>query len=119
MSRLQPMKMAPKDGTWIIMFADRGREYLPFVCSAVRWERELLLKEGWMTTDHESFRKRYGKPLGWEPMPEELVSDPVEEETCVMCGLENPLGGALCVKCQRLRDEIMKENRVRWMKLGM
>jgi hypothetical protein len=59
----QPIKTAPKDGTWMLLSEQN-------FWHVVRWSEEFKAWE-----DAESFMGPSFKPTHWQPLPEEPVED--------------------------------------------
>jgi hypothetical protein len=73
MEYLRPIKTAPKDGTYILIFGSSGYLNTPLRCEVARWEylnEDSLLPEGfWANHAGDWFTDGGPEPLYWCPIP--------------------------------------------------
>jgi len=70
--KLRPIETAPKDGRYILLFADSGYTTTPFRCQVCRWYPEYRPRDPWVTHSNDCFSDGGTEPTHWMPLPELL-----------------------------------------------
>lgn len=66
---MKPMEDVPKDGTYIILFAESGYTGTPHRCEICHWDEEYRPMQPWVNHAGDSFTDGGGRPVGWLPLP--------------------------------------------------
>lgn len=69
MVNMRPMSTAPKDGTYIILFAPSGYITTDYRAEICRYYPEYHPLEPWVNHSNDSFRDGGDAPIGWIPIP--------------------------------------------------
>lgn len=67
--KLQPIGTAPKDGTWILLFAPSGYGTTPLRCEVCRYYPEYRPLQPWQNHANDSFLDGGEAPTHWLPLP--------------------------------------------------
>jgi len=72
MNKLLPIKTAPKDGTYILLFGDSGYTTTPLRCCVGHWDAEYRPLTPWQTHSNDAFIAGGVEPTHWLPLPENI-----------------------------------------------
>ena len=75
MPNLIPIKLAPKDGTYILLFAPSGYTTTPLRCAVGHWDAEYRPLDPWQTYSNDSFTDSGEEPIYWLPLPLPLPTE--------------------------------------------
>lgn len=67
---MKPMPDAPKDGTYILLFAPSGYSSVEWRCEVCKFDSEYRPLQPWINHAGDSFTDGGDGPIGWLPMPE-------------------------------------------------
>jgi len=67
--KLRPIETAPKDGSYILLFADSGYSTTPFRSAVCRWYPEYRPRDPWVTHSNDCFSDGGDDPIYWLPLP--------------------------------------------------
>jgi NTP pyrophosphatase (non-canonical NTP hydrolase) len=67
---MKPMEDAPKDGTYILLFAESGYLGVPWRCQVCKHDAEYRPLQPWVNHSGDSFTDDGEAPIGWLPLPE-------------------------------------------------
>ena len=67
---LKSMEDAPRDGTYIILFADSGYATTKYRCEVCHYDAEYRPHQPWVNHASESFMDGGEAPCGWLPLPQ-------------------------------------------------
>lgn len=66
---LLPMSSAPRNGTYVVLFADSGYTNVGIRCQVCRYDPTYRPLNPWQTYSNEAFIEGSGQPIGWLPLP--------------------------------------------------
>lgn len=67
--QLQPIETAPRDGSYILLFAPSGYVTTPYRCHVGRWDPEYRPKTPWVTHSDTPCADYGSDPTHWMPLP--------------------------------------------------
>jgi len=68
---MKPMEDAPRDGTYIILFAPSGYNTTQWRCEICHYDAEYRPRQPWVNHASDSFTEGGDEPCGWLPLPSE------------------------------------------------
>lgn len=69
--KLKPIKTAPKDGTYILLFGNGGYTTTPMRCEVCRYDEEYRPLQPWVNHANDSFLDGGEFPTHWMELPVE------------------------------------------------
>lgn len=70
MAKLQSIKTAPRDGTYILLFGPSGYSGTPLRCHVCKYDAKYRPLQPWVDFAGDSFLDDGDPPIYWMPLPE-------------------------------------------------
>ena len=68
--KIKPMKTAPKDGRYILLFGNSGYTTIPWRCAICKYDKEYRPLQPWITHSNDSFEDSGDPAIGWLELPQ-------------------------------------------------